>query len=334
MGSNLMKLIRRKPHLGWLINLLAILLACFLMMNSLFGSIYVNQLKKKILGLTDNYFLAQREILEAKELLSKSHSNIYKFILLNEENLNDKEKKELKSNFLKETNMNFIAIVSYARELSKFNIDPYMTKNITTLIPNITDYTITLQKSIGSNLEQFPENYKEILNTIKKQEDNYNKIIFNLEVLSRIIQEKAVSIKISDDLLLKYLPSVFILTFFAAAITGGSFIYVSRREVRKSILDNTIQVLNEAREYQMDCIETLEICKEISERGSQKIIEIYSSIENLEKDTNFNSIMEKFRYHSSKIELAFETRRYLHEREKGALEKEIDENKRKAKSIY
>ena len=77
-----MQLIKRKPHLGWIINGLAISLISFLMLNSLFGSIYVNQLKKKILGLTDNYFLAQREILEAKETLSRAHSNIYKFLQL------------------------------------------------------------------------------------------------------------------------------------------------------------------------------------------------------------------------------------------------------------
>ena len=329
-----MNLIQRKPHLGWLINLLAILLACFLMMNSLFGSIYVNQLKKKILGLTDNYFLAQREVLEAKESLSRSHSNIYKFILLNNKKLVDKEKKELKAKFLKETHKDFIAVVSYTKQLSKFNIDPYMTKNILTLIPSITDYTIAIQKSIDASLSQNPEKYEDILSLIKEKDDNYNKIIFNLEILSRLIQEKAVSIRISDDLLLEYLPSVFILTFFAAAITGGSFIYISRREVRKSILDNTILVLNEAREYQLDCIETLEICKEISEKGSQKIIELYTTIDNIEKNNDFNSIMEKFKYHSTKIELAFETRRYLHEKEKSKLENEIDESKKKVKSIY
>ncbi|APJ04382.1 hypothetical protein [Silvanigrella aquatica] len=329
-----MQLIKRKPHLGWLINILAILLACFLMMNSLFGSIYVNQLKKKILGLTDNYFLAQREVLEAKESLSKVHSNIYKFIISNRNNTNNKDFEHNKLKFINDTRKNLNYVVSYIKEISKFNIDPYMSKNAKTLIPLATEYTISLQKSIELNLQKNSENFDNILNTISNQEENYNKIFFNLDILSRLIQEKAVSIRISDDLLLQYLPAVFILTFFAAAISGGCFIYLSRREVRKSIIENTILILNEAREYQMDCIETLQICKEISEKGAQKITEIYTSVDNIDKNSEFHNIIEKFRQHAQKIEIAFETRRYLHEREKLKLEKEIEESKNKAKTLY
>lgn len=328
-----MQLIKRKPHLGWVINLLAISLISFLLLNSIFGSIYVNQLKKKILGLTDNYFLAQREILEAKETLSRAHSNIYKFILANEKDLSEKQKKELKSDFIKEIRKDFIAIVSHSKEISKFNIDPFMTKNIKTLTPNINEYTLTLQKSIDKNLESNSENYNEMLKILNSENENFTKIMFNLDVLSRLIQDKAISIRISDYLLLEYLPSVFILTFFAAAICGGSFIYVSRREVRKSIIDNTLQVLTEAKEYQMDCIETLEICKDISERGAQKITEIYTSIDRKEEHGELEVLIEKFKNHSSKIELAFEIRRFLHEKEKNKIELKIAENKKKAKSI-
>jgi hypothetical protein len=45
-------------------------------------------------------------------------------------------------------------------------------------------------------------------------------------------------------------------------------------------------------------------------------------------------LIEKFKNHSAKIELAFEIRRFLHEKEKNKIEKEILENKKKAKSIY
>lgn len=329
-----MKLIQRKPHLGWLIHFLAILLACFLIMNSLFGSIYVNQLKMKILGLTDNYFLAQKELFETREALSRNRSNIYRYILLNNSYLSKKERNDLKLNFLKETNKDFISIIAHTKRISRFNIDPYMTKSVKILTPKITQYTVTLKKSIDLNLNQTPENENKVLETLKSQEDKYDKMMFNLEILSGLIQEKAISIRISDDLLLKYLPSVFILSFIVTAIIGGCFIYVSRREVKKSILENTLQVLNEAREYQMDCIHTLEICKEISKKGTQKISEIYSSFDNLEHHNDFNSIVEKFKYHATKIELAFETRSHLHEREKAKLEKEIEEHRLAAKSLY
>ncbi|MBX9839945.1 hypothetical protein [Silvanigrella sp.] len=329
-----MQLIKRKPHLGWIINGLAISLICFLMLNSLFGSIYVNQLKKKILGLTDNYFLAQREILEAKETLSRAHSNIYKFILANQQDLTAKQKKELKSDFIKDIRKDFIAIVSHSKEINKFNIDPFMTSNIKILTPIINDYTLTIQKEIDLSIEKEENNYDKMLKVLNNENENFTKIMFNLEVLSRLIQEKAISIRISDDLLLEYLPSVFILTFFAAAISGGSFIYVSRREVRKSIIDNTLQILTEAKEYQMDCIETLEICKEISEKGAQKITEIYNSIDKTNNYDDLEILIEKFKNHSAKIELAFEIRRFLHEKEKNKIEKEILENKKKAKSIY
>lgn len=328
-----MQLIKRKPHLGWIINILAILLICFLMLNSLFGSIYVNQLKKKILGLTDHYFLAQKEILETKETLAKSNTNIYKFVLFNRENMSEKEIQQLNSNFLKDLRKDFIAIVSHTKEINKFNIDPFMTNKSQELLPIINSYTLNLQKDIEHFIEMNSKNYDEIIKIMQKENDKYMTIIFNLEILARLIQDKTISIRISDDLLLAYLPSVFIITFFAAAITGGSFIYVSRREVRKSITENTLQVLNEAREYQLDCIETLETCKELSGKGFEKINELYSNLDNNQKYIELIEIINNFKEYAAKVEFAFETRRFLHEKEKNKIEQEIKETQKSSKEF-
>lgn len=328
-----MQLIKRKPHLGWIINILAILLICFLMLNSLFGSIYVNQLKKKILGLTDHYFLAQKEILETKETLAKSNTNIYKFVLFNRENMSEKEIQQLNSNFLKDLRKDFIAIVSHTKEINKFNIDPFMTNKSQELLPIINSYTLNLQKDIEHFIEMNSKNYDEIIKIMQKENDKYLAIIFNLEILARLIQDKTISIRISDDLLLAHLPSVFIITFFAAAITGGSFIYVSRREVRKSITENTLQVLNEAREYQLDCIETLETCKELSGKGFEKFNELYSNLDNNQKYIELIEIINNFKEYAAKVEFAFETRRFLHEKEKNKIEQEIKETQKSSKEF-
>lgn len=326
-----MQLIKRRPHLGWIINFLAVLLICFLLLNSLFGSIYVNQLKKKILGLTDHYFLAQKEILETKETLARSNSNIYKFILTDREKISEKELQQINSNFLKELRKDFIAIVSHTKEINKFNIDAFMTNKAQELLPIVNNYTLNLQREIENFLESNSKNYNEILKFMQKESESFNKITFTLEILTRLIQDKAISIRISDDLLLEYLPSVFIITFFAATILGGSFIYVSRREVRKSIIENTLQVLNEAHTYQLDCIETLETCRDLSGKGIEKINEIYQNLQNKNDHIELIEIINNFKEYASKIEFAFETRKFIHEKERKKIEQEIKETKKTGK---
>lgn len=329
-----MKLVKRTPHLGWLINILAILLACFLMMNSLLGAIYVNQLKNKILILTDNYFVMQRKLLDIRELIAKNQSDIYKLILLcKEKNIGNYINIE-KNNLLNNIRNEFFEINSTVKEVNKFSNEAFVYGIILKLVPLVSNYTIILQKSINENIIAYPANYNKTLLILNNQKENYNRIQFNLEILLRFINEKSLSIKTSDDILLRYLPMTFIFMFLLSLIMGGVFIYVSRREVKKSILENTISVLSEAREYQMDCIETLEICKEILEHSSQKTIDNYSNFNFHEKNEEYMKIIEEFKNFIVKIELAFETRRFLHEREKVRIDKEIAENKNKVKSIY
>lgn len=329
-----MQLIKRKPHLGWIINLLAILLICFLMLNSILGSIYVNQLKKKILGLTDHYFLAQKEILEAKKSLYQSKYNILNFILLNRYQLTVKEIEQINSKFLQDIAKDFIAINSHLKEINKFNIDQFMTDNSKKILPIVNNYTLNLQKELEIYLEEKNNDYNKLYIILQKKDGQFNEIIFTLEILARLIQDKTVNIRITDDLLLKYLPSVFLFTFFAALLTGGGFIYVSRREVRKSIIENTIQVLTEAREYQLDCIETLQTCKELSGKGSEQVNQIYASLDHSKDKENLLEIINNFKEYTAKIEFAFEIRRYLHEKEKAKIEQEILAVKNDSKNIF
>ena len=281
-------LIKRQPKLSWFINFLALLLISLLIANSILSSIYINNLKNRMSDITDNYFLAERKLQTALESLVQTRIGLLKYNLALKTDTSNDDFIKTKNELFVEFQKNEINLSSLILSLEKQEINGYMEEPISELYILVTQYLLNLENMLSAQRPTDPAQFT------KEMDDStatYSKIKEHLETLTEILRQRAYDVKNSDSLITQYFPPILLASFFIALILGGSFIYVSRREVRKSVLDQTAQILTEAHQYQQDCLQTLEICAELVDSGLNE-----------------------------KMQQAFETRKDLHKKEIASLE--------------
>ncbi len=305
-------MIKRRPKLSWFINFLAISLIALLIANSVLNSIYINNLKNRMADITDNYFLAEQKLQTAIESLVQTRISLLKYIILLKTEANQEDFSKAKLLIQSEFQKNEINLSSILLSLQKKEINRYMGKPISDLYISVTQYLFTIENMFAS---EKPNDLAAFMVEVDKTNVTYFKIKENLRFLSEILRQKALNVKNSDNLVKEYLPSISLASFFIALIIGGSFIYVSRREVRKSILDETTEILTEAYQYQRDCVQTLEICKEMTESGLNELKNASLSLINERAKQELEEIIRNFAIFTHKVHLAFETRTTLHNKE-------------------
>jgi hypothetical protein len=302
-------LIKRNPKLSWFINLLAILLMCLLITNSILGSIYINNLKDRMANVTNNYFQAERTIQASMEALAQIRLDLFNYALILQNKENNLESKE---NILNDYRKSAINLSSLIMSLKKQNISPALEPPISELISYTTNHLLYIEKII-SNSTSFNEN--QLFAVLGETNQNYTYIKEHLDNLSDLISQQAFIIKDSDNIISEFFPPILFASFIAALLIGGSLIYTSRRAVRSSILSLTQESLTEAYQYQQDCLITLEACQKLTEN---KLIMIRNS-PFVEMNTNdgslFRSQIEEISTFVKEIKSLLESRQIIHQKE-------------------
>lgn len=253
-------LIKRKPKISWLINFLGILLLCFLIANSILGSIYITHLKNKMLQITDNYVLAERKLQMAVDSFFQTRMTLFDYNLALQNNLKEEELNKIKDSIFARYRKNEVNLSSLLMNLSKQEGNGPLKGVISELFTQMNEYLLK-QENIMSEKKVIDSS--QLKKFIEETSGIFIQMKVNMDVLSENFRQRSFEVKNRDNFLAHYFPPVLLVSFFIALIIGGGFIYVSRREVRKSVLDNTAQALSEAYQYQKDCIQTLEICREL-----------------------------------------------------------------------
>ncbi len=258
-------LLKRQLNLNWFISLLAIVLMCVLIANSVLGSMYISNLKSRMTEITDNYFAADNKLHTALVALMQTRINNLSYInTLQSMPTNDENFIKIKANFLSEFQKNEVTLSSILFSLEKQEINGFMEVPISELTVLVTDYLLNMEKVYNSpNPLQDPNTIRILDNSLAL----HIKIKGQLETLAEIFRQRAYDVKASDNLIIQYFPPILFASFCLALLVGGSFIYVSRRELKKSVLEQTTIVLTEAQQYEQDCLQTLEICKTLLDSG-------------------------------------------------------------------
>ncbi len=244
-----------------------------------------------MIDISDNYFLAERRLQTAVESIVQTRVSLLKYSLALQTKTDDKEFARIKTDILKEYQKNEIHLSSLLISLKKQEINGNMAGPTSELFTLVTEYLLNLEKVLSS---QQSENLTQFMKDMDDSTATYIKIKSSLENLTEMLRQKALHVRNSDSLITQYFPPILLASFFVALIIGGSFIYVSRREVRKSVLDQTSQILTEAYQYQQDCLQTLEMYEEnrkiddrvLEERKSLHTREMYNLRESLKKIEN------------------------------------------------
>ena len=305
-------LIKREPKLSWFINVLSIFLMCLLIANSLLGSIYINNLKNRMTNLIDNYFLAQGMLQSANESLTQVRLDLFKYAFIIQNSTNEANLEEQKKYLLLNFQKNEINLSSLILGLKKQSMNSKLDTPLKELYSSTTDYLLNMEK-VFSMTNSF--NTNQIMNIIENTNHDYSKIKERLNTISDILKQKTYEVKNSDSLISQYFPPILITSFFIALIIGGSLIYVSRREVKTSILSLTTEALTEAYQYEQDCLQTLEACKQITENKllSLKKESLFSREGNLQNELKYE--FEQFAHFTQKIQTSLEMRKELHQEE-------------------
>ena len=320
-GTNM--LIKREPKLSWFINLLSILLMCLLIANSLLGSIYIHNLKNRMTNLTDNYFLTHGMLLSANESLAQVRLDLFNYAFIIQSSANEANLEEQKKYILLDFQKNEINLSSLILRLKKQSNNTKLNTPLTELYSSTTDYLLNMEKIFSMTTSSF--NINKIMNIIENTNHDYLKIKEHLNIISDILKQKAYEVKDSETLISQYFPPILLTSFFIALIIGGSLIYVSRREVKTSILSLTTEALTEAYQYEQDCLQNLEACKQITENKllSLKKESLFSSEGNLQNELKYE--IEQFIQFTKKIQTSLEMRKELHHEEMKNLKRVINQ---------
>lgn len=250
-------LIKRQPKLRWFINLLSIILLCILIANSLICSLYIISLKQRITEIAESYFFAQVKIQGSLNALieTRVETQNLKFYLLQDSKDYEKISQISLKNFKKNELIFYYLILSLKRNLA----NKYMGEQVSSIYVKSDKYM--------SHIEEIMENKNKLspdllIKSIVESNEEYLSIKREFEVFSQALQSKVIEVKNADDALYKALPFVLCISFVLALLIGGRLIYLSRQEVKSSIIENVSQALSEAYQNQKDCIHTLHLVGE------------------------------------------------------------------------
>lgn len=310
-------MVTKSARLSGFIRFLGILLICILIANSILASLYVQSLKNRMADLTDHYLRADRLIQTALLSLNDTRTDLLKYGFL----VAQKEKKpdfnrleeELRIEFRKnQVNVSFAMLT-----LERMRMKGSLGRLVSDAYLSITQYTLYLENLLSSewtDSQLYEKNIQPSLST-------YVRLKHQLENVRDALRQKAYDVHTMDNTILSFFPSILFASFVIALVVGGAFILVSRRHVRQAIFQETSQILSEAYQYQQDCLQTLEICKELTHSIHEEFQLIASHVaDDSPLYADLQSALKSFSALSEKTQNAFAARMDFHRKDKANIE--------------
>ncbi|MBX9704590.1 MAG: hypothetical protein K2X39_10590, partial [Silvanigrellaceae bacterium] len=197
-------------------------------------------------------------------------------------------------------------LIAHAKKFSKIKFESDLSNTKSEILKKI-NFFIKISNNIALN-DHFSnqENWYQLDKTQKS-------LIESIQLFRNILLQNVYQEKIKQPLYLKYGQYVVLVSLILGLIIGVFFIFISRRALKRAVINEALQILEETKDYEINCLQTLNFCRDLSDLNLKTIHELKTMLLHVNLSPEVIKKLASLEEYASKTCSTFTARKMIHQ---------------------